>query len=322
MLFKRSTRHYYKSTNHNFLVIISFFITCILLFSIILYLNNLIINNRKISKLVRPVLYQLHLSVLGNKNSSGLEKLVNKVLQNDSNNYGVVIKNLATGEEYNLNEHKQFETASLYKLWVMGLAYQEISEGKLKKNEFLSQDASILNNKFNIPSDSADIKDGVVSYTLSDAVNRMITVSDNYTALLLTEKLKLSKLAQFLKDNNFYESNIGSVNSQPVSSASDIALFYEKLYENKLINADSSAGMLSLLKEQKINTKLPRYLPPYVKTAHKTGERDSFSHDAGIVFLPDNEYVLVVLSDTDNPSSANENIAKISEAVYQYFTPY
>ena len=44
--------------------------------------------------------------------------------------------------------------------------------------------------------------------------------------------------------------------------------------------------MLELLKAQTLNDKLPKYLPDQVIMAHKAGELDDVSHDAGIVYSP------------------------------------
>ena len=77
--------------------------------------------------------------------------------------------------------------------------------------------------------------------------------------------------------------------------------------------------MIALLKQQTLNDKLPKYLPENVEIAHKTGEIDRFSHDAGIVFFEKGDYIIVVLSETDNSPAANERIADISKKVFEYF---
>ncbi len=67
-------------------------------------------------------------------------------------------------------------------------------------------------------------------------LNQMITISHNYAALLLTEKVKLSTVAKFLQTNGFKESNVGTNGEAPVTTPSDIALFLEKLYKGQLAN--------------------------------------------------------------------------------------
>ncbi len=79
--------------------------------------------------------------------------------------------------------------------------------------------------------------------------------------------------------------------------------------------------MLDLLRWQKLNTKIPKYLPENLIIAHKTAELDEFNHDVGIVFAPSGDYIIVVMSKSDISSRylAEERIAVVSREVYKYF---
>ena len=77
--------------------------------------------------------------------------------------------------------------------------------------------------------------------------------------------------------------------------------------------------MLDVLKRVKRVDKLPKYLPEAALIAHKTGELDYFTHDGGIVYGPKGPYIIVVLTETKSPPDAQETIANISKAVYNYF---
>jgi hypothetical protein len=46
----------------------------------------------------------------------------------------------------------------------------------------------------------------------------------------------------------------------------------------------------------------------------------TFTHDAGIVYTPKGDYIIVILSEADTPSDAEDEIGQLSEAVYEYFT--
>lgn len=252
--------------------------------------------------------------------SPNLKKAVEDSLEGSKGKYYIYIKNLKTGELYYRDEHIIVEPGSLYKLWIMGTAYQQIKEGTLSKDEVLSRDIAYLNDKFSIPDETAELTEGSISLTVEQALNQMITISHNYAALLLTERVKLSSVSQFLKDNHFDESKVSATSDPPTSSAYDIALFFEKLYNGKLVDTGSSMEMLEILKNQQLNDKIPKNLPDNIEIAHKTGEIDYFSHDGGIVFTPKGDYIIVVLSESDTPAAANDRIADLSEAVYNYFT--
>ncbi|MDO8610193.1 MAG: serine hydrolase, partial [bacterium] len=155
-----------------------------------------------------------------NKNSgTPLFKIFQKNFDSSTENYAVVIKNLKNNETFNFNEHKSFQTGSLYKLWVMAASFDQIKQGNLKEDEILSDDVSTLNKEFNISDDLAELTEGKVTLTVKDALFQMITISHNYAAYLLTDKIKLSTIKNYLKNNKFNESNVGE--DLPSSTASD-----------------------------------------------------------------------------------------------------
>jgi beta-lactamase class A len=248
-----------------------------------------------------------------------LKDAVDASLSGSKGTYAVAIVNLETGESYSINEHKVFGSASLYKLWVMGTAYEEIQQGKLDPNEVLSDSVEDLNAEFNIATDEAELTEGTETFTVNDALTQMITISHNYAAMLLTRRLGAAQIVEYMKREGFNESTLGSFNGQPSTTAHDAELFFEKLYHGELANKKYTDEMMTLLKNQQLNGKIPENLPENTVIAHKTGELNDYSHDAGIVFLPENDYIIVVLSQSDYPPGAVERIAQISKAVYTYF---
>ncbi len=260
-------------------------------------------------------------NVLGaSEDKQSLKEVIDKSLEGTKGNYAVSIKNLKTGESFDLNETRSFEAGSLYKLWVMAAVYQKIEKGELKKDQVLSQNIETLNSKFNIDPEFAEQTEGGITLSVKNALTQMITISHNYAALLLTEKIRLSSVESFLEQNGF-SSKVGTESSTgaPTTNSSDIALFFEKLHKGELANSENTNEMINLLKQQKLNNKFPKYMPDDVVIAHKTGELGLFTHDAGIVFASSGEYIIVVLSESSSPVGAEDRIAKVSEVVYQYF---
>lgn len=250
---------------------------------------------------------------------NSLKEVVDNAFEGTKGTYGVAIKNLKNGQSYYTNEHKSFEAGSLYKLWVMAVVYKQIQNGQFKEDQVLSEDVKVLNDKFYIDPDSAEQNKGTVTFTVRDALKQMITISHNYAALLLTEKIKLSSVSTFLKENGFTESIVGTNGDSPTATASDIALFFEKLYRGEFANQQYTDEMINLLKNQQLNEGLPKYLPDQSEVANKTGEIDSFKHDAGIVYTDKGNYIIVVMSESDAPPAAQERIALVSKAVFDYF---
>lgn len=253
---------------------------------------------------------------IDNPRTENLADVVTKAQTGTTGNYGIYIKNLKNGETYTSNEHRSFPTASLYKLWVMGETYNQVHDGVLKESQMLEEDVEQLHETFGLTNDVAEQKTGRVMYTVEDALERMITVSDNYASLLLAKNVGLANISDFMKDNKLSESKTGQ---PPHTTAVDIGTLFEKIYKGDVINRQYSNKMLDLLKKQEINDRIPKYLPDETTVAHKTGELDGLRHDAGIVYTDEGDYIIVVLSESDDPNAAAERIATLSKAVYDYF---
>lgn len=254
-----------------------------------------------------------------NQTKVSLQDVVKNALDGTKGTYGVVIKNLKTQEAYYSNEHRVYQAGSLYKLWVMATVYKQIQEGTLTEDQVLSEDIKTLNAKFNIDPKFAEQTEGTITLSIHDSLTQMITISHNYSALLLIERVKLSSVAKFLKDNGFNQSAVGTEGEDPTSTAFDIALFFEKLYKGELANGQYTKEMIDLLKNQQLNEGIPRYLPKE-KVANKTGDIEFFKHDGGIVFADKGDYILVILSESDFPAAAQDKIAQLSKEIYDYFT--
>ena len=244
---------------------------------------------------------------------SQLRSVVEESLKDAKGDYAVVVYNLKTNENFSINEHKEFDAGSLYKLWVMGAVYEQLESGIWKEDTVLSEEISILNEKFNLATESAELAEGKISLPVKTALERMITISDNYSALLLAWKLRLSKVTSYMDTKGFAESKLGGAETLPTTTAYDIALFFERLYGGQLAPSDTTSKMISLLKAQKLNNKLPKLLPEKTVIAHKTGELGLATHDAGIVYSPKGDYIIVVMSKSNLPKGAEERIAQLSK---------
>lgn len=247
---------------------------------------------------------------------SPLGTVVMGALDGTQGEYAVALKNLKTGEEFYLDEHQAFESGSLYKLWVMGETFHKVETNELMLEDVLSGSIPELNQTFEISPENAELTDGNITMSVNQALNQMITISHNYAAMLLTQKNKISTIKEWLNTHDLRESDVGG---DPKTTAKDTLLFFDKLQKGELANPENTQKMLGFLKGQQLNDKIPDELPENTVIAHKTGEIGLFSHDAGIVYSPKGDYIIAVLSKSDTPAAAEQRIADISRAVYDYF---
>ena len=75
----------------------------------------------------------------------------------------------------------------------------------------------------------------------------------------------------------------------------------ELLAQGKCVSEKADAQMLSILRDQRLNGKIPFFLGDY-EIAHKTGEDDGTTHDVGIVYARHPVILCFASNHTDVPA--------------------
>ena len=205
------------------------------------------------------------------------------------------------------NEMMPLVAASVIKIPIMVEAFRQFESGELNplatyriKPEDKMPSCGALNR----------MHDGL-EVTLRDLVELMIVLSDNsatnilidrlgiarVNATLEAEGLKVTRLRRKLFDKAGMEAGLSNH-----VCAREIGLLLERMYAGTLVSPQASAEMLEILRNQKLNGKMPFFLKPRgIACAHKTGEDDGITHDVGVVYAK-NPFVLCMLSEeTDVP---------------------
>ncbi len=212
-----------------------------------------------------------------------------------------------------LYQDREVYAASVAKLYLMGLIFQEIDAGHLE-----------------------------YSAEIDELLSNMITVSDNaaFNSLLgvllelYPEENPFLLLDEFCADygfdhthiHNYYIAGSGFdylaayfTDYALTTSAEDVAHFYALLYHGALVSETASESMLSYLSEQERIGKIPYLLPDTAVTYNKTGEADNFSHDSALIESPACDYVLVIMSEGyADGYSADAVMQQISLDIYDY----
>ncbi len=161
-------------------------------------------------------------------------------------------------------------------------------------------------------------------------IGLMIYESDNTATNILTNLLgieylnnafkafglKNTDLSRKIADYHLREKGI-----ENYTTAEDMALILEKIYRRILVNKDISEKCIGILKLQRINDRIPKYLPVDIVIAHKTGLEAGICHDVGIVFTRRGDFLISVLTKhkDSNSNPAKEFIAKVALYTYNYF---
>lgn len=265
-----------------------------------------------------------------------LEKKIVSKFNDETGNFALAFKNLDDGKEILINENEIFHAASTIKTPVMIEFYRQLHQGKLSlkdtlqiKNEFKSiVDGSMYKLSEFDDSDKNTYNKLGQYYSINNLIYEMITISSNFATNILIDYIGANNVTKSMKE-------IGALNIDVLrgvedikafklglnntTSAKDLLIIYEKLAKGKIINNESSAIMIDILKDQKYDDIIPKYLPKNIEVANKTGMITGVHHDSGIVFLKDGrKYVIVLLSkNMSDMESGTEMMARISELIYK-----
>ncbi|MCK5357969.1 MAG: serine hydrolase, partial [Elusimicrobiales bacterium] len=112
----------------------------------------------------------------------------------------------------------------------------------------------------------------------------------------------------------------GRVARENYTTAREMADLIERIYNKELVDEQSSELMMDFLKHSKSRARLRKGLPIGWELAHKTGLLRRSCHDVGIVFSPQGDYIIAVLTgNVPNYSSAKKFITKIAKHTVDYY---
>ena len=246
-------------------------------------------------------------STFTDNSDSSMDNLLNQVqslLPTDNGTWSVYVCNLAKNTEGTIND-QQMQAASLIKLYIMGAVYEDYDS---------------LSSKYS--------KD-----QLDNALNSMITVSDNDAANTLTTYLGggdstagMQAVNSFCQAHGYDQTHMGRMllasneNDDNYTSVGDCGHLLQEIYKQDTSGYTHAADMFNLLKAQTRCNKIPAQLPEGVKTANKTGELDNVENDAGIIYDSKNDVVIVFMSQNlSSAGSAQNTIATLSRTIYDYY---
>jgi beta-lactamase class A len=157
----------------------------------------------------------------------------------------------------------------------------------------------------------------------------MIVQSDNTATNILIDIAGIAAINQLLSTMNLkntllkrkmMDATARSAGIENLTTAQDMARIMELLYRGEVLDQEISAYIIDIMKKQLDSSMMRLHIPDQTVVAHKTGELDYLSHDAGIVFHEKGDYIFVVLIwDAITNNYARQAIGQISKIVYDYF---
>ncbi|HNW45147.1 MAG TPA: class A beta-lactamase-related serine hydrolase [Elusimicrobiales bacterium] len=240
-------------------------------------------------------------------------------------NSGIYFRDLNTGREWDYNADRLFPSASLIKVPIMAAVMEKVRLGAITLNTQIKLTRA---GRVGGSGSLKWVRDGT-SLSVMEIIYKMITESDNTATRMLIDYVGMNYLQTEFRNLGLVHTNIcpegmslvsGRIEKDNYTTAREMAGMLERIYAGELIDRESSEFMLDVLKHNKSRTRLRKGLPMGWEIGHKTGLLRKCCHDAGIVFSPRGDYVIVVMtSEVPDYTSAKNFIARVASLTYKYY---
>jgi beta-lactamase class A len=287
----------------------------------------------RIPPLVVALLSCAHLSAPQLSPSASLESQLRGIIAASGAEVAVAFHTLDGRTGVMMDADKVFHAASTMKVPVMIELFRQARAGKISlddrlaiRNAFHSiVDGSVYQLSEGDDSDKEVYAAVGKTMTLRELCEAMITVSSNFAANLLIEKLGVENIRRTVtrlgadgmqvlrgvEDQKAFDKGLNNT-----TTARGLMILLEKIAAGKAVDSAADAEMIDILKRQKFNTAIPAGLPPGTAVAHKTGTITKIHHDAAIVYAP-RPYVLVLLvRGIQEEKQSAALMAQLSKAVF------
>ncbi len=266
---------------------------------------------------------------------AGLEARLRPMIASSGAEVAVAYRTLDGRTELLIDPDKSFHAASTMKVPVMIELFRQVREGMVSlddplpiRNEFHSiVDGSRYVLQEGDDSDTAVYAAVGKTLTLRQLCEAMITVSSNFAANLLIEKLGVERIRHTVKalgaggmqvlrgveDQKAFDKGMSNT-----TTARALLDLLDRIAHGRGVDRESDAAMIEILKRQTFSDAIPAGVGAGVAVAHKTGNITRIHHDAAVVYA-ERPYVLVLLvRGIEDQKKSAALMAEISKAVYEF----
>jgi len=268
------------------------------------------------------------------RDTSQLQDQLRRIIASSGAEVAVAYRTLDGKSELLLDADKTFHAASTMKVPVMIELFRQVQTGALSLDESLpirNQFRSIIDGSPYALSEGDDSDSAVYaavgkSLTLGKLCELMITVSSNFAANLLIERLGVDNIRRTVtslgadgmqvvrgvEDQKAFDKGMNNT-----TTARGLMVLLDKLAHGSAVGPDADKKMIDILGRQQFNDAIPAGVPAGIAVAHKTGNIPRIHHDAAIVLAP-RPYILVVLvRGIEDQKKSAALIADLSRAIYE-----
>ena len=226
------------------------------------------------------------------------------------------VRNIPTGASAGVNSDRQFRAASLYKLPVLVEVFKQQRLKRFSWDDYLTIGREHWTDGSGVL--QARVGDRV---QIGELLRLMIVESDNIAANMLTELVGVASINATMETLGLRSTRMIDPlreNASPVTTAADMGRLLEVIGTGQLVDAQTSEEAIRLLESKQAQAWLADGLPLWGRLAHKWGDVPNARHDAGIIYTPHNQIVMVVLTENGGPAQAADQIRTLSRDIVSY----
>jgi beta-lactamase class A len=229
----------------------------------------------------------------------------------------VYFRDLNNGPWFGIGENERFSPASLLKVPIM-MAYFKWAESSPQVLEKRLVFPQVLNRPPQLVEPGERMQSGR-QYSIQDFILHMIGFSDNDAAVVLAREIGPDRLDRVYRDLGLTPP--GPAEPDYSITILDYATFLRVLYNSSYLTRRYSEAALGILTKTEFRNGLVAGVPSGVFVAHKFGEQSYGSegkqlHDCGIVYYPNNPYLLCVMTRGRNMGKLADAVADVSRLAY------
>jgi beta-lactamase class A len=240
------------------------------------------------------------------------------LINHKATHVSIYFRDMDNGAWFGINEKEKFSPASLLKVPNMIAILREAQTNPDILKKEIPYTSKLLAEEPHFPAEK-QIEIGK-SYTVDDLVNYMIVYSDNEAMRLLRNNYDTKFFNQIYNDlgMNIPDDN----NPDDFMTVKTYSSFFRILYNASYLNEPLSEKALNLLSQVKFNQGIVGGVPAGIVVAHKFGERVIEGsnikqlHDCGIIYYPDEPYLLCIMTRGNDYDQLANIIQDLSKKVW------
>lgn len=246
-------------------------------------------------------------------NTDLLKKNIQNLIASQKGHYSVYFLDLEHPVSFGLGEETMLKGASVNKVHIVAALYHLAGKGDINLDQKITlqkkdiQDYGTGSLRYQKPGGS---------YSLKTLAQLTLQQSDNTAAYIISNRMGKPKIQSLMSDFGLTQTNM----EDNKTSLHDIALLYQKIYNNEITSPALSKELLGFMTDTDREDRLPKHLPSETTIYHKTGDGVGFVHDVGIIKDGQHTYILgVMTADVGGAETQTaDTIATIGKMAHDY----